>query len=259
MRVVLVAVALCMISSTAAADVVHAQPTEITVRVISKDAKFIGTSMGGMRIVLRDVQTGEILASGLTSGGTGDTQRSMHTDGGRRSRLAEESAAKFVTSIELSEPRLIEVEAFGPLAQPQAAHRVTSSQWVVPGRNISAGDGWVLELPGFVVDVLAPAAHVTLPLGTQRVQVRANIVMMCGCPVEPKGIWDADRYEVRAIVHHEGKPTQSLDLRYAGEKSQFAGAVPVAAPGVYDVLVYAYDPSNGNTGIDRTTFIVQDE
>ena len=37
-----------------------AEPTEITVRVLGKDSKFVGTSMGGMRIVLRDAVTGEI-------------------------------------------------------------------------------------------------------------------------------------------------------------------------------------------------------
>ena len=36
-----------------------AEPTDITVRVLSKDAKFVGTSMGGVRITLRDAETGE--------------------------------------------------------------------------------------------------------------------------------------------------------------------------------------------------------
>jgi hypothetical protein len=141
----------------------------------------------------------------------------------------------------------------------QSAHRVVSSQWVVPGRHLSAGDGWVLELPGFAVDVLAPAAHVTLPADASRVQVRANVTMMCGCPVAPKGIWDAEKFEVKAIVSRDGQPVEHVDLAYAGETSQFAGTVPVEAPGVYDVLVYAYDPGNGNTGVDRTTFIVKSE
>lgn len=257
MRSFAIAFALIIAFGAVAADAALAEPTEITVRVISKDAKFIGTSMGGIRITLRDAQTGEILASGLTRGGTGDTKRIMHADGGRRAQLADESAAKFVATLELGEPRLIEVEAYGPLAQAQAAHRVISSQWVVPGRHLSAGDGWMLELPGFVVDVLAPAAHVKLPADTNRVELRANVAMMCGCPVEPKGIWDADRYEVKAIVRRDGEPAERVDLTYAGETSQFAGIVPITARGVYDILVYAYDPANGNTGVDRTTFIVQ--
>lgn len=236
-------------------SVAWSEPTEITVRVLSKDAKFIGTSMGGMRVTLRDAETGEILASGLTQGSTGDTTRLMHENAGRRAQMSDAAAAGFQVTLDLDAPRLIEAEAYGPLAQRQAAQRVVASQWVVPGRGISGGDGWVLEIPGFAVDVLSPPAHVKLA-GATTVDVRANVVMMCGCPVEPKGIWDADKYEVEAIVSRDGKPISRIPLTYAGETSQFAARIPAPEPGVYEVLVYAYDPANGNTGVDRTTFIV---
>ena len=167
-----------------------------------------------------------------------------------------DDAAKFVATIDLDEPRLIEVEAYGPLAQPQAAHRVSSTQWVVPGRNVSGGDGWVLELPGYVVDVLAPPAHVKLPPETTKVELRANVALMCGCPITPGGLWDADKLEVKALVKRNGEALPPVDLKFAGETSQFAGSVPVFGAGLYDVTVYAYNPANGNTGIDRTTFIV---
>lgn len=231
-----------------------AEPTDIVVRVLSKDAKFIGTSMGGMRITLRDAETGEVLATGLTEGGTGDTQRLMHEKGGRRAQLSDASAAKYQVTLDLARPRLIEVEAYGPLAQRQSAQRVTSTQWVIPGRGITGGDGWVLELPGFVVDVLAPPAHGRVGVGAS-VEVRANVIAMCGCPIEPKGLWDADKYEVAAIVSLNGKQVSRIPLAFAGETSQFAASVPVEAPGFYEVLVYAYDPENGNTGVDSTTFI----
>lgn len=232
-----------------------AEPTEITVRALSKDAKFIGTSMGGMRITLRDAETGEVLASGLTEGGTGDTKRLMHENVGRRAVMSDASAARFQVTLDLDAPRLIEVEAYGPLAQRQAAQRVVATQWVIPGRGISGGDGWVLELPGFAVDVLSPPAHIKFD-GATTVDVRANVVMMCGCPIEPKGLWDADKYEVQAIVRRDGKPVAQVPLKYAGQTSQFAAAVPATEPGMYEVLVYAYDPANGNTGLDRTTFII---
>ena len=247
----LAALGLAMAIPSAAA---WAEPTEITVRVLSKDAKFIGTSMGGARVTLRDAETGEVLASGLTEGGTGDTKRLMHEGAGRRAQLSDPSAAKFQATLDLDAPRLIEAEALGPLAQRQAAQRVVATQWVIPGRGLSGGDGWVLEMPGFAVDVLAPPAHVKLAAPTS-IDVRANVVMMCGCPIEPKGLWDADKYEVEAIVQRNGKPVSRLPLKYAGATSQFAATLSVKEPGVYEVLVYAYDPANGNTGLDRTTFI----
>lgn len=235
--------------------IASAEPTEITVRVLGKDSKFIGTSMGGMRIVLRDAATGEILATGLTQGGTGNTKLIMHEDKGRRAQMTDDSAAKFTATLDLDQPRLIEAEAYGPLAQPQAAVRVLSTQWVVPGRAITGGDGWVLELPGFVVDVLAPPAHTRISPETRAVEVRANVVMMCGCPIAPDGLWDAGKFEVKAIVSRNGERIATLDLEFAGETSQFATKVPVDTPGIYEVVVYAYDPGNGNTGLDRTTFI----
>lgn len=47
-----------------------------------------------------------------------------------------------------------------------------------------------------------------------------------------------------------------IELRYAGTPSQFEGTVNADRPGVYEATVYAYDPSNGNTGLDGVTFIV---
>jgi hypothetical protein len=253
MRAVIAALSLASLCVPAIAS---AEPTEITVRVLAKDSKFIGTSMGGMRIVLRDAHTGEILASGLTQGGTGDTALIMHENRGARAKLSDEQAAKFTATLDLDEPRLVEAEAYGPLGQPQSAARALATQWVVPGRGISGGDGWVLELPGFVVDVLAPPAHVRVGRDAEAVEVRANVVMMCGCPIEPQGLWDADKIEVKAIVKRNGERVGDLDLAFAGEASQFATKVPIDAPGMYEVIVYAYDPANGNTGLDRTTFIV---
>ena len=55
----------------------NAEPTKVAVRALSKGAKFIGTSMGGVRIVIRDAATGEILVQGLTQGTTGETKRIM--------------------------------------------------------------------------------------------------------------------------------------------------------------------------------------
>jgi len=88
------------------------------------------------------------------------------------------------------------------------------------------------------------------------VELRANVALMCGCPITPGGLWDADKLEVKALVKRNGEARPPVDLKFAGEASQFAGSVPVFGAGLYDVTVYAYNPANGNTGIDRTTFIV---
>ncbi len=233
-----------------------AVPTEVTVRVLAKDAKFVGTSMGGVRVVLRDADTGAILASGVTAGGTGDTAKIMVRPRAHGEAISTEGSAEFTATLDLAEPTLVQVEAYGPLGQRQAAARVTSTQWVVPGKPVTGGDAWMLELPGFVVDVLAPPTHVRLGGAPTTIPVRANVVMMCGCPVEPGGLWDANRFEVAAIVERDGETLGTFPLKYAGTTSQFAGGVPADAPGVYDLTVYAYDPTNGNTGLDRVDVLV---
>ncbi len=233
-----------------------AEPTEITVRVLSKDAKFVGTTMGGARITIRDADTGELLATGVTEGSTGDTAKIMGTRE-RRESLSSNGAAKFTTVLDLDQPRLITVSALGPLGQRQSAVQVTSTQWVIPGKPITGGDGWVLEMPGLVVDVLDPPAHVQLQGTPHKVKLAANVTAMCGCPIEPGGLWDADKLEVAAILAKDGKTQKTVPLDFAGRTSQFATEIELEEPGVYDATVYAYDPANGNTGLDRVTFVLR--
>ncbi len=234
-----------------------ATPTDIDVRVLSKGAKFIGTSMGGVEITLRDAATGELLAKGVTEGTTGDTGKIMLEHQPRHEPVSTEDAAVYRATLELDEPRRIEVTARGPLGQLQAAATATVTQWIVPGKPVTGGDGLVLEMPGFAVAVLDPPAHRVVSAAGEPLEVRANVVLMCGCPVEPGGLWDADGYEVMAIVKRDGARAAEVPLAYAGEPSQFAAGIEVREPGLYEITVYAYDPANGNTGLDRTTVIVR--
>jgi hypothetical protein len=238
------------------AEVCWAEPTNIIVRVISRDAKFIGSSMGGVLITLQDAQTGELLAQGNTEGDTGDTQRIMKQDRKRGTPLSTESAAKFSATLDLDEPRLIQVTAFGPLAQRKSSNRVSAVQWVVPGKHLTSGDGWLLEMPGFVVDVLTPPTYLKMNGTSRTVELKANVTMMCGCPIEPDGLWDANRYEVKALIKRNGVASGKTTLTYAGSKSQFAGTLKVEEPGTYEAIVYAYDSYNGNTGLDKVTFLI---
>ena len=234
-----------------------AEPTEVVVRVLSKDAKFVGTSMGGVRITLRDVETGELLATGLTAGSTGDTGKIMKSDRKRNVPISTDGSAAFSATLDIDRPVLVEARAFGPLGQRQSANTASSTMWVVPGRGVNGGDGWVLQLAGFSVDVLAPPSHVKLEGVPQEVEVRANITMMCGCPIEPEGLWDANRFEVAILLERNGQPAGTIPMEYAGSTSQFRAQVQITEPGAYQVTVFAHDPANGNTGLDRTTFVVK--
>lgn len=254
-RVVCVSLLLLLTFNFASTSLI-AEETRIDVRVISKGAKFIGTSMGGVEITIKDAATGELLAQGITAGTTGDTEKIMQEPSRHHARVSTPDAAVYEATVKLDEPRRVQIDARGPLAQPQAVGTARVTQWVVPGKHLTGGDAMTLEMPGLVVDVLAPPAHRKLTKSHESIEVRANVTMMCGCPIEPDGFWDANQFEVAAIVKRNGEIVKKVPLRYAGVTSQFAADLQLDEPGAYEVAVYAYDPENGNTGLDKTTFVL---
>ncbi len=236
-----------------------AQPTRITVRVLAKDAKFIGSAMGGARITVRNAETGDLLAKGTTAGTTGDTDRIMHGPNDRRTLLADDTSARFDAEIDLKEPALLEIAAYGPLARRQAATGATVTQWVVPGKHLTGGNGVLLEISGVALSIVAPLPHTVLT-GKDlpaSVELRVHLVMQCGCPVTPGGLWDADGFEVRAVVLRDGTPFAEIPLAYAGETGVFHGRLHLKTPGTYEIMVYAHNAKDGNTGLDRTTIVVR--
>ena len=233
-----------------------AQNTTLVVRAKAKDAKFIGSPIGGARIIVRDATSGEILADGFTSGSTGNTQRIMKEPHVRNQPLSDAETAGFTAQLDLERPTFVTVEGYAPWQQPQGRAKVTSQLWLIPGKDIT-GDGLVLEFPGFIVNILNPQTHERLAAGGN-IPLTANVVMMCGCPVTEGGLWDARQYEVQALVSRDGKEIASIPLEQEDKPSTFTGQLPVKEPGLYEVSVYAYDPKTGNTGLATTNFIVQD-
>jgi hypothetical protein len=233
-----------------------AAETNVDVRVLSKGAKFIGTGVAGAEITIRDVETGELLARGKTVGNSGDDQRIMVQSWPRHAPLSTPTSAVFRAALDFDEPRQVVVAARGPLGQPQSTAVATVTQWIVPGKHVTGGDGLTLELPGFSVDILHPPARQRVGADQERIVLRANVMMMCGCPIEPDGLWDANAFEVAALVRQRDRHVAQVTLAYAGQTGQFAGDFPIPGPGPYDITVYAFDPRNGNTGVDRTTIVV---
>ena len=95
-----------------------------------------------------------------------------------------------------------------------------------------------------------------LDLASGAVALKVNVVMMCGCPTSPGGTWDADRYEILAMIDRDGAPLASLPLSYTGTTSQYALSFSPDEPGLYSITVQVFDADTGNAGIDRTSFTV---
>lgn len=230
-----------------------AQETTVMIRVHSKDAKFIGSSIGGARIIVKDDLTGRILAEGITRGSTGDTKVIMEQPRTRGERISDEKTAGFLAKLDITEPVFVTIEAIAPVNKKQASVRSSTQQWIIPGKNIG-GDGIVLEVPGFVVDILSPQTHETIKDGKQ-IAITANVVLMCGCPVTPGGIWNADDYEVNALISESGKEVLSIPLTSQEKASTFSATANLSS-GNYEITVYAFDPVSGNTGLDKTNIII---
>ncbi|WP_373057508.1 hypothetical protein [Zunongwangia sp. H14] len=232
----------------------QAQETSITVRARAKDAKFIGSSMGGARILIKNAETGKILAEGVTEGDTGNTEKIMKQAHERYQGLSDNNTAGFTAILELKKPVFVTVEAHGPLNSKQAAVTSSTQLWLFPGKDIT-GDGLVLELPGFAVNILSHQTHETV-VAEKHVEIKANIVMMCGCPVTEEGLWDANQYEIKAIISRGPNQLQEISLESAEKPSTFTATTRLD-PGNYDIMVYAFDPVSGNSGLDTTNVIVK--
>jgi hypothetical protein len=245
------------------------QPTEIVVRVIAKDGKFLGDDIGGALVTLRDVHTGELLASGNTSGGSGPVeimcqarQRGQPIPTGTGTA----AASSFGVTLGLAKPRLIEFTALGPLAAHGSANRASVTQWVYPGKNLNQGDGLLLEIPGLVVQILEPPTHFEPQQPLLTITIRANVTMMCGCPIGAKPLctsvpspWRPDEFDVTAdIVGPASRERLQLafDSNAPGKApSQFFAVYKPQGAGIYDITVCAYQRANGNTGVARATVV----
>lgn len=171
-RLILVtlALALGLAAGAAAAPV----PTKVMVRVVAHDAKLLSDHVGGARVTLRDAATGTVLAQGIQEGGSGDTELIMRRPRERGAAVYDTpEAAGFLATLNLDQPTVVEITAEGPLAFPQATQRVSTTLLLVPGHDV-LGDGVVLEVHGFIVELLAPAKDAPLK-PSQSVEVRARV------------------------------------------------------------------------------------
>jgi len=233
-------------------------PTKLVVRAKAKDAKFIGSSIGGALVVVRNVQTGEILAKGQTWGSTGNTRQVMQTPVERGNRLSDENTARFEANIFIKEPTRVRIEVTAPVNALQAAVDASTELWMIPGKHIE-GDGVIVEIPGFIVDILLPQRHEFISLSSlaePTLELRANMVMMCGCTISLGGLWDANKIEVTALVRLNGKTIEEVPLQIKQQVNTFEGRFTLTQPGNYEIIVYGYDAQTGNTGVDMVNLVV---
>jgi len=230
--------------------------TRLVIRAQAHDAKFIGSMMGGVAVTIKKSDTGKILDRGTIRGNTGDTRTLMMEPVERYEKLSSRGAAKYATTVLLEEPTKVTIIAEGPLAQPQAAAKVTKEIWLIPGKHIE-GDGIILNIHGFVVDIVSSSAPDADNINEDGIPVTAKIVMMCGCPTSDGGMWDSSEFSIKALVSKDGEKLGEFPLSFTGKTSTFEGTFNPDEPGTYDLTIYAFDPRTGNSGVDKTSIVVK--
>ncbi len=236
-----------------------ATETKVMIRAKARDAKFIGTSLGGARIIVRNKLNQKILAEGNTSGSTGNTDLIMNTPKIRGNSIADEQTAGFIASIDIDEPTFVNIEVISPLNSRQAQAVVSTELWLIPGKDI-LGEGIILEVPGYIIDILKPRTHQYIALNTIKDKpflFQANIVMMCGCIIEKGGVWNSDEIEVRGILKKDGKFIKNIDMSLVST-NLFEGSHLITSAGNYELVLYAYHGKTGNTGVDKVNYVVFD-
>ena len=151
--------------------------TKVIVRVVSKDAKVIGSGVGGAFVRIKNLRTGGILAQGKQEGGTGDTDRIMVEPRQRGEPLyGTPDAASYQAEILLNEPTQVEIFTEAPLSYPHALQRGSKTLTLIPGKHI-LGEGMIIELNGLIVNILSPSPKENSK-GGETVLVRAEVRML---------------------------------------------------------------------------------
>jgi len=151
--------------------------TRVTVRVVAKDSKVIGSGVGGAWVRIKNFETGEILAQGKQEGGTGDTDRIMVTPR-RRGEIVygTPGAAFFQAELHLERPTQIEIYTEAPLAYPQSIQKGSKTLTLIPGKHI-LGEEVIIELDGLIVNILNPSPKGVLKKG-EELTIKAEVRML---------------------------------------------------------------------------------
>lgn len=224
-----------------------ATETSVMIRAKAVDAKYIGTSVGGVKVIVEDAETGEILDQGWINGDTGSTNALIKEPISRDQTLTDNTTAGFLAKVDISSPRLLRFKLVGPYAYRQSLQEATVTSWVIPGKDI-LGDGITLNMPGFIVDAW------TRVLEGGQVDIFTKASMLCGCPIYPDGPWDPSNYEATAILMQNEVKVAEVNLDFKGPVGLFTGKTTITEPGYYKAIVYLFDKKTGNVGVDRTMF-----
>lgn len=228
-----------LLPGTVRADQIAVQAlteTDFMVTVKAPGGAFIGHDMGGSRIMIRDKNTGDLVLEGITNG-------------------SPDGNAKLQFSLELASPLPVTISATGPLAQPQSHVTVSKDMILIPGKDYTADGGIMLELPGYAVDVLNPAAGTQTKFDPKTpITLMVNVIDMSGQRVEKKSSLSPDDIAVEARIYKDLTLIAATPLSFTGQPGLYSFNLKMPVAGQYRIIVTAYNPKTKEAGMDITGF-----
>jgi hypothetical protein len=238
------------------------KPTKVVVRVVAHGAMVVGRDVGGARVTITDLETKQVLATGIQQGEAGDQNQIMRTP-----HLMEEPvysarpAAAFTTTLELRKPTWVEITAEGPLAHPASMQQASQTVLLIPGHDLT-NDGIVMHLYGYIVRIEEPKAGQAL-IAKDDVKLRASIRTLSGTLVRPHGDWDSRKIRIYGEVLIGDRIVERLQMFYSNETGTFDAPFfvpkPGDAPNGIVLRVVATDLATGNSGIGLVDYLVTPE
>jgi len=82
---------------------------------------------------------------------------------------------------------------------------------------------------------------------------KVKVVMMCGCPTRPGGLWDSSKFKMKAFIKNDGEIVKTLPLTFTGETNIFKSSFNVNESGNYTIVAVVFDPRTENSGLAAET------
>lgn len=216
--------------------------TGLKVLVRADDAKFIGSGVGNLNIIVRNATTGELLAEGAITGPTGDTRALMQEPQIRGRSATQGDPANFQAELELARPTRVEVSVSGPLAVEQSIQSTAVTLWMIPGLD-RVEQPLILHLPGLITQLLGYSRD------ADQLDLRASVTMICGCPITEDGLWPASGFQATAQLYRNDDLVAEAPLAFTGTDNEFAGKLDLPGPGDFQMVIHAHQVSTGNAGV----------
>ena len=237
-------------------------PTTVLVRVVAHGAMVLGREVGGARVTITDVTTGQILATGFQQGEAGDQNQIMRTPHMMEEPIySTRPSAAFTATLQLHKPTPVEISAEGPLSFPAAIQKTSKTLLLIPGQDLTE-DGIVLHLYGYLVQIERPKPREAL-IAKDDVKLRASVRTLSGSLVRPHGDWDSRKVRIYGEVLIGALVIERLQMFYDEGSRTFEA--PFFVPSLKEVpqgiilRVIATDLATGNAGMDQVNYPVLSE